>query len=880
MKTERQFLRQSQHLAALAAGVLLVGSAFTSCTDVYDLDERTPDGWGGSIYNWLDDQGNFTNTVRMIDSLGYKDVLAKTGSKTMFVADDEAYERFYQNNSWGVRSFDDLSKSQMKLLIFGSMLDNSMQLSVLPSIQGTSTNPEPVEGECMRRYASSSVYDSVTVMNAELMPENSYWQYYRDNRDGSMVCLTDNTVVPLLFFIERQLQNKRITNDDYNFLFNYTTNRQPGDASVNGIKVEEGNIRCSNGFIHRMAEVITPRPNMADLIASKPNVSIFNNLLERFCAPYPDRNPDQDGSVTIRYNELYGANVDTVFTKRFFSKKSAGGVTLDMDPNDDAVQELLKFDPGWNDYYAGLAGEGNTAMQKDMAVMMVPSNEAMNTYWNGEDGNGSVLKNYYGEWENVPNNVIAELINVNMLSSFISSVPSKFNNILNDANDPMGINIADVDSVWLGCNGAVYLTNKVFTPTKFISVSYPPLINETMKIVDWAINQLQYNVYLNSLNATYSFFIPTNNGLLEYVDPVSFGKNKTQLYRFHYDPTKPYEECVWASVWNYDPVTGELGDSLEYVKGGDDRIKNRLQDVLETHIVIGNVEDGHTYYRTKGGTEIRVENAGKPNMTVAGSYQINETAPILVSEIYDQSKETTGGNGKSYILESGPILGTRMTVHDWLDSIPEFSVFNELMQGSSLYEVLHNDRYICGGTNVSVFNTYHYTVYVPQNESIQALLDAGELPDWEDVEAARIAGEAAEEAGNLDAANELYAKSTKDSLAIESFLRYHIQDNALFIGAAPEKGDFETALIDQSTKRFSRISAESTGSEIILKDNSWKQGDEPAKVLTDKPGCYNLMAREYQYNGKDASTVNQIETSSSAVIHLIDKPLSYTKPKE
>ena len=61
---------------------------------------------------------------------------------------------------------------------------------------------------------------------------------------------------------------------------------------------------------------------------------------------------------------------------------------------------------------------------------------------------------------------------------------------------------------------------------------------------------------------------------------------------------------------------------------------------------------------------------------------------------------------------------------------------------------------------------------------------------------------------------------------------------------------------------------------------TWKQGDEPAKVQTDKPGCYNLMAREYQYNGKDASTVNQIETSSSAVIHLINKPLSYKKPKE
>jgi len=857
MKTEKQILRKSRRLAMLAAGVLLAGgSAFTSCSDEYDLDERTPEGWGASIYSWLDEQGNFTNTVRLIEDLGYKEVLAKTGSKTLFVADDDAYSRFYQNNSWGVNSYEQLSLSQKKLLLFGSMLDNSMQLSVLPSIQGT----PPVEGECMRRFASSSVYDSVTVINADLMPDNPYWKYYREN-DKSLVCMTDNSVVPLLFFIEKQLANKRITNDDYNFLFNYTTDRQPGDASVNGVKVEEGNIRCSNGFIHRMEEVITPRPNMADLIASKPHVSTYNKLLERFCAPFPDRNPDQSGSVTMRYNELYGASVDTVFTKRFFSEKSTGGSALTETPDGKAVSGTLKFDPGWNAYYAGLAGEGNTAMQKDMAVMMVPSNEAMNTYWNGEDGRGSVLKNYYGTWENVPDDVIEELLNVNMLSSFISSVPSKFNNVLNDANDPMGVNIADIDSVWLGCNGAVYLTNKVYSPTAYVSVSFPALINETMKIIDWAIEQLQYNVYLNSLNATYSFFIPTNNALLEYIDPVSYGKSKTQLYRFHYDPTKVNKsERVWASVWNYDPVTGEVLDSLERVNGGS-RITNRLKDILETHIVIGNVEDGNTYYRTKGGTEIRVDNAGKDNMTVAGSYQLNESTPIRVSQIYDQSKESKGGNGKSYILESGPILGTRMTVHDWLDSIPEFSKFNELMQGSSLYEVLHNERYVCGGTNISMFNTYHYTVYVPTNESIEEMQRAGQLPTWDQVDIY-------EQEGNLTA-------KTRDSLAIENFLRYHIQDNALFFDAAPESGEYETALIDPNTKRFYRISANSTGKEILLKDNAGNS----SKVIA-KEGCYNLMAREYQYNGKDAKTVNQIETSSSAVIHLIDKPLSYKKQNQ
>jgi hypothetical protein len=55
----------------------------------------------------------------MIDELGYREVLNKTGSKTLFVADDAAYERFFKKNDWGVRSYEGLSTAQKKLLLFG-----------------------------------------------------------------------------------------------------------------------------------------------------------------------------------------------------------------------------------------------------------------------------------------------------------------------------------------------------------------------------------------------------------------------------------------------------------------------------------------------------------------------------------------------------------------------------------------------------------------------------------------------------------------------------------------------------------------------------------------------------------------------------------------
>ena len=865
MKTRKQIWKQCQGFSPrrsrrwmMAAAVALVGGvALTSCHQ-YDLDENSPEGWGNSIYSWLDEQGNYTNTVRMIDDLNYQEVLGKTGSKTLFVADDAAYERFFKNNSWGVSKYDDLTPSMKKMFLFGNMLGNSIQLNSLSTIQGKPLK----EGQAMRRFSELGEWDSVPILKPQDMPVNKYWQRHID-AGKEMVCLEDGTAVPMLLFLEAMLTNNRITNDDYNFLFNYKTDRQAGDASVNGINVVEDNIRCANGFIHRTAEVVTPLPNMAELIAKKPQVSLFNKLLERFCAPYPD---GKDLAKTERYNYLYNAHVDTVYTKRFFNEKKGGAVT--ETPDGRGVPAKLAFDPEWNSYYSSSnksASEGNAAEQRDMAVMMVPSNEAMEEYWNGI---GKPLSENYGSWDDVPDDVIIKLLNVNMLPSFTSSVPSKFDAILNDANDPMGVNIADMDSVWMACNGAIYLTNKVYSPTAYVSVSFPALVNKTMKIMDWAITQCKYNVYLNALGSNYSFFIPTNNALVEYIDPCSYGKNNLQLLSFRWDETKREEERVYAVVYNYDPITGER-DSLETTTDYN-RITRCLQDILDTHIVIGKVWDGkYTYFRTKNGTGIRVTNPdNEKDMYVEGSYQMYEGSRLKVARVYDQRKEVAGGNGKSYVLEGQPIMGTRKTVRDQLAEYSEFSKFLELMDGSGLFENIHNlgtgnesDNKACGGTNVSLFNTYHYTVYVPTNESIQNLQNEGKLPTWEQVEAAH-------EEGNTE-------KATADSIKIVNFLKYHIQDNALYIGAQPETGDFETSLFNRTDKRFYMLKTALKDDYIEVEDGQKTKHTVTKK--TDGAGrpLYNIQAREYLYNSRDAETATNLYTTSSAVIHLIDSPLSW-----
>ena len=93
----------------------MICGGFTACKDDYDLDDEGnyPSWLGSSIYEALKDPsslessgqsvltGTFNNYVRLIDDLGEAETLGKTGSKTIFPANDDAFARFFANNTWG-----------------------------------------------------------------------------------------------------------------------------------------------------------------------------------------------------------------------------------------------------------------------------------------------------------------------------------------------------------------------------------------------------------------------------------------------------------------------------------------------------------------------------------------------------------------------------------------------------------------------------------------------------------------------------------------------------------------------------------------------------------------------------------------------------------
>ena len=856
---------------AVVTCCLLMGSwTVQSCKDEYTLTGQ-PSWLGNSIYERLQEDGNYTTLLRLVDDLEQTEVLSHSGSKTLFAANDSAFQAWFGNNKWGVKNYSQLSTAQKKMLLNNTMINNPYLIELLSNVSGT----PPLEGMCMRRETATTIYDSVEIISPDKMPATAVWQRFRDQRK-SIPILKDATTPPMIHFLPKFMEYYNINSEDLAVLTNHQAT-SANEAWVNSRKVLERDITCKNGYIQRIDGVIEPMTNMAEVLRQHPQLSKWSELIDRFSAPY------YNATATSEYNRLFN-NEDSVYTMRYFSKRSAGGTALTETPDGEVAAALLTFDPGWNQYmYSNTMGYD---LHYDAGAIIAPTNEALETWWNNE---GKDLQMEYGSWENVPNATLAKLLNVNMLPTFTEAVPSKFERVLNDAKESLGIEARYVDSCFMACNGVVYMVNKVFSPAEYASVAYPALAHQsTMNVIYWAIDQLNFLPYLLSMDSRYSLLLPTNEALLWYLDPATYGgidrlsgMEAPTALEFYYDASKPSAERVQARRFNTTVDTdGNITKGVR-TQATVDRsvIDDRLKRLMDDLIIVGDVEDGHEYYKTKGGSLIHVSHTTDGRIAFSGGWQKEHNEkplPVETNEIYPKD------NGKSYQLNNEVPMGTQKSIYLTLKGNEAFSEFLTLIDndGANLLGTKLNNEYNAGLTaqgskNLTLLDNYNYTIYVPTNESIRDLINRGLLPTWDDYEAMENEGFADEAA--VDSAQQIIKN------IIVNFIRYHVQDHSVAINMAPELYDedpetgvktpsyvniFESMKRNYETGRFFGLESDNSNGQLTVKD---VMGN--VRHVTKQDGLYNNICREYWFNG--SGNTARIFMASDAVIHQIDAPLFY-----
>ena len=949
-----------------------------SCTDDYKLDDEKPADLSSSIYQGLL-QGlkkgeSFSTYLRLISDPDVNpdnvrpltEVLNRTGSKTVFVANDKAFQEFFKNNEklpeadpWHTAtSYEALSAAQKKLLIHCSMLNNAIVMENLASSEASGYN-SPVRGEYLRRNTDVALTDSISYLNGTQIPyhyntkgEKDYWARFRsenaNDKSKGIYLVNDGTASMMIHFTNEYLKKNNITDEDFYIIMG--SQRTTEDAHIYDSKInpQAKDYVCENGYINMMDKVIKPLPNMAEVIRTNGKTNIFSHMLDRFSAPF------YNDAVTKAYKNLHQEFTDSIFSKAYFSLMSAdyssvgantgahSPLTIGPDKLPFTQDVALKFDPGWNAFYDEVRKE------RDMAAMFIPSDEVLKEYFAkggagwilietycedpGPEAPQETLEDLYKKIDQIPLDRIQSLINVIMFPSFSASVPSKMLTLKDDAQEQLFYteDLNKIDTVLLGCNGAVYVMKKVYGPADFTSVAAPAFISKTNNIVSWAIYNgakisstnpdymgLNYYAYLKAMRSEFTFFIPTDEALKFYYDPISMQTQRKRVLELIYKPiTTGTGIPVQAKVYRYDINTAKKGGSyMGQTFGEQAEMVSRLKDILESHTI---VHDGtnpiegsqNEYYLTKNFSTVKIvrDENGKVSQ-VLGGFQLDNINAGLTDG-------TTGSSSCNIIQEYGQQNGTAMTLdapiiptshsvyHVMRNTLDEngekpFERFDELcsvdpqivracglvdesklttqQQANQIkkYNIFVKDN----GTdyNVQFFNNYHYTVLVPTNDAIDEAISKG-LPTWEDIKA---------DFDKCKNENEQLT-TTEDSLRLQAkityllnFVRCHFVDESMYADKeVKDIKDFVTSSFNEEYGTFVGVKMwrEKQAGETVMKitDNVYK--NEVKSVI----GMKNLMARDVICSAPvDETVMNmnniKIESSSFAVVHQIDGIIHHTE---
>ncbi len=751
MRMTNRLSKWSRHSQKMVCLLAACGFIY-GCKDEYLLDDEKPSTLSSSLYESLqnpkvDGLGTFNTYLRLIGDeqvntgdRSLTDVLSRTGSKTVFAANDEAWEAFFKKNAqlpegnpWhNATCYENLSEAQKKLLIHTSMLNNAIVMENLASSQ-SSGNDAPTRGEYMRRYTDVETIDTITYVPSADIPvsyspvDKDYWERFREENGGNGIWMVaDSTVSMMLHFTSEHLTKNNVTDDDFAVFMG--SPRVTSDVHIYDSKLISKDGVCENGYLNVTDKPLCPLASMAEVIRTNGLTNIFSHMLDRYSAPFYSRR------ITESYKDLHPEFEDSIFVKRYFSDNSAGHRALSSEPGplgtyrqympykDETSKDIvpsLKFDPGWNGYY------DEVRVEKDMAAMFVPSDEALYKYFT-EGGGLELIRTYYikegtteqrtdyvvpakGDYkalyeqiDYIPLGTLQSLINIIMMRSFVGSVPSKMTKLRDDAQEQLFYpeDLNKIDTCILASNGAIYIMDDIYGPADYTSVTSPAYISTTNSIMKWAIYDqtqmnLNYYAYLKAMQSTFTFFLPSDSALLNYYDPISMKSRTPRVISMTYKnqsfPIVP--RCYsYSSPYNVKGDFSQVGNignaltgSVATINNSD--VINRLKDILESHTIVQ--EDSAAifgedeYFVSKNGNAIKVVRDEDNNILEAkGGFQLeNERNEVVsnnpgITECIVKKSYSKLKNGQTYVLNA-PLIPTYRSVYSiFTDDMMEDASYN------------------------------------------------------------------------------------------------------------------------------------------------------------------------------------------------------------
>ena len=119
----------------------------------------------------------------------------------------------------------------------------------------------------------------------------------------------------------------------------------------------------------------------------------------------------------------------------------------------------------------------------------------------------------------------------------------------------------------------VYFLNRVVAPVDFRATYAPTLVTDNTQIMKWALldgedlsdaNGMRFFMYLYSMENMYNLVVPTDEAMMEYRDPITWGNSESvsgrEVWEFYYDENRL---SVCARVYGATPEGLKDPDALK-----------------------------------------------------------------------------------------------------------------------------------------------------------------------------------------------------------------------------------------------------------------------------------------------------------------------------
>jgi len=452
-------------LMAFAVGML----GFTGCTDHQERYEDPP--WlGGSSIETLEERGNYTIFLELMDRANYTDPIEKQ-LFTLFVPDDAAFEAYFAE--LGRSSLSDFTDDECVNLFTLHVLRNprSRYYLIYEYAWSEFQGPKAEYASLFHRKPTPS----------ESTPYKETVRYLPGEEGKEYTIYTGKKNVAL--FSQEWFGDYGGAEDGSDYLFMYpgSTWEEGYPEGMEGLNwhnamvipnpeiPEEMEVRTSSGFIYFLDRVVGFMPSIEEyMIANQDKYGLYYDVLQRFAA-YTDSRIDEERNV--EYKKAYELVYDMA--------EERASSTNEAVPPQNMWSALLPPDGIFQDYL-----------------------------------NRTVYQ-YYDHIDSVPRVTLYYILQSQLSRTLV--LPSKIQDgYFNAFGDPTDFGPDDIASGYMCSNGVVYETKRVIEPNVFTTVPGRLFFDKDYSTLLFAFNQANMLSTISNPESDVTVFAADNASLEAY----------------------------------------------------------------------------------------------------------------------------------------------------------------------------------------------------------------------------------------------------------------------------------------------------------------------------------------------------------------------------